>query len=80
MEGYNTYYDHHDHFPARLVHPEEPSFATGRLVQHKLFSFALGVTGDPALRHYIRVDEEGNVWHGDLMVFDGYDSPRLATP
>ena len=85
MEGYNTYYDHHDHFPAMLIHPEEPSFATGRLVQHKLFSFALGVTGYSALRHYIRVDEEGNVWHGDLMVFDGYDSPTrypddLLTP
>ena len=85
MEGYNTYYDHHDHFPAMLIHPEEPSFATGRLVQHKLFSFAPGVTGYSALRHYIRVDEEGHVWHGDLMVFDGYDSPTrypndLLTP
>lgn len=75
MEGYNVYYQHYDHFPAMLIHPEEPAFATGRLVQHKLFSFAPGVTGFAALNHYIRVDAEGNVWHGDLMVFDGYDNP-----
>ena len=78
MEGYNTYYQYHDRFPAMLIYPDDAVFATGRLVQHKLFSFAGGVTGFQALSYYVRVDENGWKWYGDLQVFDGYDSPTSS--
>lgn len=75
MKGYSSFSELYMEFPAILIHPAEVEFSTGRLVQHKLFSFAPGVTGYQALTYYTRTDAQGTQTYGNLQVFDGNDNP-----
>lgn len=75
MQGYADYTSPYMQFPAMLIHPDDAAFATGRMVQHKLFTFAPGVTGYQALLHYVHNDEQGHRRYGELQVFDGNDNP-----
>ena len=75
MRGYTTYGSDTNHFPELLIHPDDAVFATGSMVQHKLFTFAKGVTAYQALTYYSYTDENGRTWYGDLNVFSVYDSP-----
>lgn len=75
MRGHTSYSSEISHFPELLIHPEDAAFATGSMVQHKLFTFAPGVTAFEALTYYTRTDETGRTWYGNLNVFDSYDSP-----
>lgn len=75
MKGYSSFSELYMEFPAILIHPTEAELSTGRLVQHKLFSFAPGVTGYQALTYYTRTDAQGAQTYGNLQVFDGNDNP-----
>lgn len=75
MKGYFSFSELYMEFPAILIHPTEAELSTGRLVQHKLFSFAPGVTGYQALTYYTRTDAQGAQTYGNLQVFDGNDNP-----
>ena len=75
MKGYSSFSELYMEFPAILIHPTEAELSTGRLVQHKLFSFAPGVMGYQALTYYTRTDAQGVQTYGNLRVFDGNDNP-----
>lgn len=75
MKGYSSFSELYMEFPAILIHPTEAELSTGRLVQHKLFSFAPGVMGYQALTYYTRTDAQGAQTYGNLRVFDGNDNP-----
>lgn len=75
MKGYSSFSELYMEFPAILIHPTEAELSTGRLVQHKLFSFAPGVMGYQALTYYTRTDAQGAQTYGNLQVFDGNDNP-----
>ena len=75
MKGYSSFSELYMEFPAILIHPTEAELSTGRLLQHKLFSFAPGVTGYQALTYYTRTDAQGAQTYGNLQVFDGNDNP-----
>ena len=75
MRGYSSFSELYMEFPAILIHPTEAELSTGRLVQHKLFSFAPGVMGYQALTYYTRTDAQGAQTYGNLQVFDGNDNP-----
>lgn len=75
MQGYADYTSPYMQFPAMLIHQDDAAFATGRMVQHKLFTFAPGVTGYQALLHYVHNDEQGHRRYGELQIFDGNDNP-----
>lgn len=75
MRGRTTYSSDTSYFPELLIYPDDAVFATGSIVQHKLFTFARGVTAYQALNYYSRTDENGRTWYGELNVFDAYDSP-----
>ena len=75
MRGYTDYSNLCMEFPSMLIHPDDAAFATGRVVQHKLFTFAPGVTGYQALTHYAYTTEDGRNIFGDLRIFDGNDNP-----
>ena len=75
MKGHSSFSELYMEFPAILIHPTEAELSTGRLVQHKLFSFAPGVMGYQALTYYTRTDAQGAQTYGNLQVFDGNDNP-----
>lgn len=75
MKGHSSFSELYMEFPAILIHPTEAELSTGRLVQHKLFSFAPGVMGYQALTYYTRTDAQGVQTYGNLQVFDGNDNP-----
>ena len=74
MKGYSSYSEDYMYFPSMLIHADDAVFATGRMVQHKLFSFSSGVTGYQALSHY-SYTRDGKTYYGNLNVFDGNDNP-----
>lgn len=74
MKGYSSFSELYMEFPTILIHPTEVEFSTGRLVQHKLVSFAPGVTGYQALSYYAYT-RDGETYCGNLRVFDGNDNP-----
>lgn len=75
MKGHSSFSELYMEFPAILIHPTEAELSIGRLVQHKLFSFAPGVMGYQALTYYTRTDAQGAQTYGNLQVFDGNDNP-----
>ncbi len=75
MRGNTIYGSDTSHFPELLIHPDDAAFATGSMMQHKLFTFAPGVTAYRALTYYIRTDENGQSRYGSLNVFDANGSP-----
>lgn len=69
-----------EYFPELLIDPADAAFATGNVVQHKLFTFAPGVTAWQALNFYTRTDENGRTRYGYLYVFTAQDQPTSYPP
>lgn len=80
MRGRTTSDSESEYFPEILIAPEDAAFATGSVVQHKLFTFAPGVTAWQALNFYARTDENGRTRYGHLYVFTAQDQPTSYPP
>lgn len=76
MKGYSSFSELYMEFPAILIHPTEAELSTGRLVQHKLFSFAPGVMGYQALTYYTRTDAQGVQTYGTC----GFSTVTITRP